>query len=188
MAPFQQIENPKSAFGDEIDHVGLLRGVPETCEVHNMSSVQVIPLGAAVVWSTNSTDGTGVTITTVAGSPLFAGVAITSASTGQSTDLTSLAAQAAWCTIVVKGNVPGALLTSGTAPGDFLGTVNSTVAGSTGGGYLGPIVSTQVAGAFFGVAGIAFTSGTTGTTPYLTATGPRGFVKLNPQVIPGSTL
>lgn len=186
--PFQNIENPKSAFGDEIDHLGIVRGIGETFAAHNMSSVETIPAGAAVIWSTNSTDGTGVTITTAAGSPLFAGIALTSATTGQSTDLTSNAAQATWCVVLRRGRAAGVLLTTGTVPGDFVGTVNSTVAGSTGGGYLGTIASTQTAGSFFGVAGLALTSGTTGTAGYLTATGPRGFVVLEPNIFPGSTL
>src|SRR5207237_791451 len=123
------------------------------------------------------------------GSPLFLGVAVTSASTcTDPTIATSVQPQATWCRVAMNGLVPGALLTSGTVAGDFVGTVNSTVAGSTGGGYLGTIVSTQIAGAFFGVAGFAYSSGTTGATGFLTATGPRGTVFLRPQVIPGSTL
>jgi hypothetical protein len=187
--PFRQIDNPKFAFGYNPNSPSAEAGDPAVVALYrNMSSTEVISAGQAVIFSTLSTDGLGVTITTIAGSPMFAGVALGSGTTDSPPTLTSQAAPGAWVRVQTRGVLSGALLTSGTVAGDFVGTVNSTVAGSTGGGYLGTIASTQVAGAFYGVAGIAFSSGTTGTTPPFTATGPRGTVRLVPCVIPGSTL
>jgi hypothetical protein len=179
------LSNRKGAFGYEIQEN--VRGHQTIQAFHNMSSANAIPKGAAVVLSTNSTDGTGAIVTTVNASPLFVGVALTSASTGQSTDLASNASSGAWFLACVAGPVAGAFLTSGTVNGDVLGTTNSTV-GSAGGGYLGPLASTQVAGSYFGVAGFAHTSGTTGTTGYLTTTIVRGAVQVKAQLITGSTL
>lgn len=187
--PFKNIDNPKGAFGYNPNAPSADAGDPAVVALYrNMSSTEVIAAGMAVIFSTLSTDGLGVTITTVAGSPFFAGVALGAATTDAPTSLSSAAPAGAWVRVQRSGLISGALLTSGTVAGDMVGTVNSTVAGSTGGGYLGTIASTQTAGSFFGVAGMAFTSGTTGTTPPFTATGPRGTVRLNPQVIPGSTL
>lgn len=187
--PFQQIDNPKFAFGLNPKSPASNAGAPQVVGLfRNMSSTEVIAAGMAVILTTLSTDGLGVTITTAAGSPNFLGVALGAATTDSPTALSSAAPAGAWVRVQTYGPISGALLTSGTVAGDFVGTVNSTVAGSTGGGYLGTIVSTQVAGNFFGVAGQAMTSGTTGTVAPLTATGPRGTVWLKPQVIPGSTL
>lgn len=185
----QQIPNPGHAFASDPDPADRFTGAGGKIvqRVHNVSSANPIQPGMAVIWSTNSTDGTGVVITTVAGSPLIAGVALTSMTTGQSTDLSSNAAAGTWGTICVGGLVPGVWVTTVAVPGDQLGTVATTASTiAPNGGFLGPIASTQVAGSFFGVAGIAFTSGTTATITGTTM--PLGTVLLRPQVIPGSTL
>lgn len=197
--PWQQLDNPLGAFGYGGGAISTATMPPlggdesQVIVLRNASTVEVIPRGAAVIYSTLSSNMDWGTITTVAGSPLFAGVALTSA--GLNTQLTTVTTAAGlggigtdFFQVQVRGRFFGALLTTGTVAGDMVGTVNSTVAGSTGGGYLGTIVSTQTAGNFFGVAGVAFTSGTTGTSGYLTATGPRGAVLLRPSIIVGSTL
>ncbi len=187
--PFKQIADPKFAFGLNPVAPGSDAGESNIVELYrNMSSTEVISAGMAVIYSTLSTDGLGVAITTLIGSPLFAGVALGSATTDAPATLSSAAPPGAWVRVQRWGTISGALLVAGTSAGDIVGTANSTVAGSTGGGYLGTLPSTNAAGSFFGIAGIAFTSGTTGTVPPLTATGPRGTVRLQPCIIPGSTL
>lgn len=194
--PWQQLDNPLGAFGYGGGSLSTATtpqlGGDEAAVIvlRNASTVQVIPRGAAVIYSTLSSNMDQATITTVAGSPLFAGVALTSAGLNTQNTGSTLAGPAGsdFFQVMTRGRFFGALLTSGTVPGDPIGTVNSTVAGSTGGGYLGTIASTQTAGSFFGLAGVAFTSGTTGTSGYLTATGPRGAVLLRVSIFPGSTL
>ncbi len=194
------IDNPKGAFG----YVGALttgvhaagQGVygPKTEKVRNSSTVSIIPRGAAVIFSTLSSLGNEVAITTVLGSALFRGVALTSA--GLNTERTTVATAAGlgafgtdWCEIAIEGPVHGAFLTSGTAPGDSIWVSNSTVAGaSTAGGYLGSTVAMSSAAGRSVVAGIALTSGTTGTTGFLTTAGPRGIVWLRPSFVNNSTL
>ena len=190
MSPFKNIDDPKGAFGYDPDHLGAEGRNPQVVGYfHNVSSTETITAGAAVILSSLSTDGTGVTITTLIASPLFIGVALTSMTTGQSTDASSNAAPASWGRVQIAGPCPGALLTAATTPGDQIGTVNSTVAGSTGGGYLGVINTTAVAvSSFGGLAGIAITSGTTGASGFLTTVGPRGIVYIRPSVYVGSTL
>lgn len=191
--PQPQLENPKGAFG----HPGgtLTTGAqpsiqgPYGGEVHvfrNASTVQVIPRGAAVAWTTLSTLFGEVNISTVIGNRLFCGVAISSC--GLNTDRTTVATAAGlgaigtdYVQVQMSGPVYGALVTTGTTQGDILWMGNSTVAGSTGGGYLEPVAATHAAG-LYAVAGIAGSSATTGTTGFLTTTGPRAVVWLRPSV------
>lgn len=188
MSGFKQITNAGGAFGYGEQSDRDARGPQVIRRFHNMSSVNAIQKGSAVIFSSLSTDGTGVVVTTVAGSPRFAGVALTSATTGQSTHLTSLAPAAAWCSVVVEGPVY-AMLDTVTVNGDIIGITNTTAAsGAANGGLLGPIVSTQVAGNFFGIAGFAHTSGSTLAPDGVTTQIPRGYVTLRPCIIPGSTL
>lgn len=195
-----QISNPLGAFGytgalttgthADMQGVYALR----TEKVRNASTVFTIPRGASVIFSTLSSLGTEVTITTVLGSNLFRGIAITSA--GLNTDRTTVTTAAGlgaigtdWCEIGIEGPVHGALLTSGTAPGDRVWISNSTVAGaSTAGGYLGSTTPMSSAAGNSVIAGIALTSGTTGTTGFLTTAGPRGIVWLRPSFVNNSTL
>lgn len=193
--PYQQLDNPQGAFGygggsKSTATQSIQSDEARVIVLRNASTVEVIPKGAAIVYSTLSSNADWGTITTVAGSPFFAGIALTSAGLNTDNTASTLAGQIGsdYFQVATGGRIFGALLTSGTVPGDVVGTVNSTVAGSTGGGYLGTLASTQTAGSFFGIAGFAFTSGTTGTSGFLTATGPRGIVMLRPNLMPGSTL
>lgn len=195
-----QIDNPKGAFG----YTGALTtGVhaemqgpyaARIAKFRNASTVSRIHPGCAVILSTLSSLGDQVTQTTVIGSPLFQGVAITSA--GLNTDNTTVSTAIGlggigsdWCDVVVEGDVHGALLTSGTTPGDLLVVSNSTVGASTAlgalvstaGGYLG--VAPATAAGNYAIAGIALTSGTTGTTGFLTTAGVRGIVRLKPSIV-----
>lgn len=193
MPSYPQIDNPKGAFGypggglttaSQADGQGGY--APKTRTVRNASTVQVVPIGASVVWSTLSSLTDEVAITTVIGSPLFAGVALTSAGlhTGRTTVTTAAGLGGIgtdYFTISQDDVFHGALLTSGTVAGDLVQTVASTVGGSTGGGYLGPVAATAAGN--YGVAGIAFTSGTTGTTGFLTTSGPRGIVLIRPSIV-----
>jgi hypothetical protein len=179
------LSNPFGALGYGSSDGFLPGGEANVRTFRNSSTAQVIPRGAAVVWSTLGVQAQQVTITTVIGSPLFCGIAITSASLN--TENTTVSSNnrgpgSDICQVVVDGPVFGALVTSGTVPGDVLWTVNSTVAGSTGGGYLGPAASSIAAVAFVGVAGIAFSSGTTGTTGFLGTVGPRALVQVQKSI------
>lgn len=187
--PEAQITNPKGAFGySPFDGTDQQRGVREVGTFRNMSSANPILVGSAVCLSSNSTDGTGVAVSTAIASPLFLGVALTSGSTDQSTALTSQALSGAWVKVCLKGPCV-ALLSTATAPGMIL--VNggaSTVLGSTGstvGGQLAPLstlIPAPAAGTIEGIAGVALTSATTGSTGFLTTatTSPRGLVYLRP--------
>lgn len=194
-----QLDNPKGAFGYtgsqttgvHADGQGVY--FPTLENVRNASTVQVIPQGAAVIWSTLSSLGNEVAITTVISSPLFAGVALTSA--GLNTERTSVTTAAGlggqgsdWCQIVRGGLIHGALLTSGVTAGDRVWTASSTVAGSTGGGYLTSTNALTTAAGQVGIAGIALSSGTTGTTGFLTTAGPRGIVRIDRSITNASTL
>lgn len=198
--PSPVIDNPRGAFGyvgaNSTASHALGQGVyfPRTERVRNASTVSIIPVGAAVCLSTLSSLGNEVTITTVIGSPLFRGIALTSA--GLNTARTTVATAAGlgpfdsdWCDIAIEGIFHGALLTSGVVAGDQVWVGNSTVAGATtNGGYLTSTGTLSSAGGRSKIAGIALTSGTTGTTGFLTATGPRGIVKLEPSFVQNSTL
>lgn len=195
-----QVDNPKGAFGypgalSTASHA-IGQGVygPKTEKVRNASTVSIIPRGAAVVFSTLSSLGNEVACTTVIGSNLFRGIALTSA--GLNTERTSVSTAVGlggfgsdWLEIAVEGPVHGALLTSGTVAGDRVWVSNSTVAGATtNGGYLGSTVALSSAAGQSAIAGIALTSGTTGTTGFLTTAGPRGIVWLRPSWVNNSTL
>lgn len=200
--PSPQLDNPKGAFGypgaqstaTQADMQGVY--APKTEFVRNASTVSVIPQGAAVIFSTLSSLTNEVTMTTVIGSPLFRGVALTSA--GLNTERTTVTTAAGlggvgtdWLTIAVEGPVHGALLTSGVVAGDRVWVASSTVAGaSTNGGYLTStnVLSTAAGTGVSVIAGIAFTSGTTGTTGFLTTSGPRGVVYLRPSFVINSTI
>lgn len=196
-----QIDNPKGAFGypggaNTTAAQALMQGgyAVKIETVRNASTVSVIPRGAAVAFSTLSSVATEVACTTVIGSPLFRGVALTSA--GLNTERTSVTTAVGlgeqgsdWCDIAIEGPVHGALLSSGVTAGETVWIGSSTVAGATtNGGYL---TSTNVLSSAAGrsaIAGIALTSATTGTTGFLTTTGPRGIVYLRPSFVQNSTL
>lgn len=178
--PHQQISNPRGAFdlpyGDGSD----LRGSQTIEMFRNASSAVGIRPGDAVALSTaGSTDGKAVVPTTVSGDPLFVGVALTSASTGQSTRLTSLAPSSEWCQVVTHGPaVYNGIL--GESIGDVVAVLQGTAAGSSR-GHLGAAATTQGTAGFIRVAGVVITSATTGTTGFLNTTFPRGVVYLQPS-------
>jgi hypothetical protein len=192
MGGSKQIVNSKAAFGDPSDHMLGGRTYTETEEFFNASSVGSVKPGHAVVLSSNNKEGKGATATTVNMSGFFVGIAVTSGtSCTDPTVATSLQPQGCWFRAVTQGLVYGAFLTSGTVPGDVVGTTNSTVSAPLG-GYLGTATSTNTAGSFFGVAGWALTSGSTlaitGIDFPADASHPRGVVLLRPALIPGSTI
>lgn len=191
--PTPQIENPKGAFGypggtlTTASHPNIQGPYGGMTRVfRNASTVAVIPRGAAVSWSTLSGLAGEVAVSTVIGDKSFCGIAVTSC--GLNTDRTSVTTAAGlgalgtdYVTVQTEGPVYGALLTSGTVNGDLVQTVASTVAGAPFGGYLGPVLATAAGN--YTVAGQAFSSGTTGTTGFLTTVGPRGVVWLRPSVV-----
>lgn len=199
MANPGMLDNPKGAFGYTGAHTTGVhadgQGVyaATLLNLRNASTAQVIPQGAAVIYSTLSSLANEISITTVIGSPLTVGVALTSA--GLNTERTTVSTAAGlgpqgsdWCQVVTGGLIHGALVTSGVTAGDRVWTGNSTVAGSTGGGYLTSTSALSTAAGFSGVAGIAFSSGTTGTTGFLTTVGPRAIVLIRPALSLNSTL
>lgn len=187
MSGFKQITNAQGAFGYGEQADNDPRGPVVARRVHNMSSVNPIRVGNAVAFSTNSTDGTGVVVTTVLASALFAGVAITAAAAGQSTHLTSRAPSSCFCDIVISGPVYANLDTA-VVNGDIVALGNTTAAGGTSnGGQLDTFVVSTVAGTF-AIAGIAHTSGSTLAPDGVTTQNPKGYVTLMRSFIGPSTL
>lgn len=199
--PVPQLQNPQGAFGypggflttgAQPNIIGPYQG--EVRVYRNASTVSVIPRGAAVNISTLSSMGGEVDMSTLIGNPLFVGIAITSAGLNTArTTVTTAAGLGAigsdQCMVQITGVVYGALLTTGVVPGDRVWTASSTVAGaSTNGGYLTSTNALSTAAGQSVIAGIALSSGTTGTTGYLTVTGPRGIVLLRPSFVNNSTL
>ena len=185
--PDKAIINPGGAFGYTPFEDG--RGEQIVGVYRNMSSANPIRPGNAVIWSSASTDGTGVVVSTVAGSVRFCGVAITSASTGQSTMLTSNAPAEVWCQVVQKGKV-WAHLDTAVVNGDIVWVGATTAAsGTSNGGQLAVASATNaVASGFLAVAGFAHTSGSTLAPDGVTTQNPRGLVTLQPAIITPSTL
>lgn len=185
--PDKAIINPGGAFGYSPFEDG--RGEQQIEIMRNMSSANPIRPGNAVIYSSLSTDGTGCVVTTVAGSPRFAGVALDSASTGQTTMLTSNAPAETWLRVVTKGKV-WAHLDTAVVNGDLVGISNTTAAnGSSAGGQLGVIAATNaVTVGFLTVAGFAHTSGSTLAPDGVTTQNPRGLVTIRPSIISPSTL
>lgn len=187
MSGFKQIVNAQGAFGYGEQADNDPRGPVVTRRVHNMSSVNPIRVGNAVVFSTLSTDGTGVIVTTVVNSVNFAGVAISAAGLGQTTHLTSRAPSSAFCDIVVQGPVYAHLDTA-VVNGDLVSVGNTTAAaGTSNGGQLAPFVRSTVAGTQ-AIAGIAHTSGSTLAPDGVTTQNPRGYVTIWRSLIGPSTL
>lgn len=189
--PEAQINNPKGAFGySPFDGTDQQRGVRRVATFRNVSSANPVNVGSAICLSTLTTDGTGAGVSTAIASPLFVGVALTSGSTDQSTQLTSNALSNAWFQVCIEGPCV-ALLSTAAVPGNILVNAGaSTVIGTTGstvGGQLGPLstlVPEVAPGLQVGVAGFALTSATTGTTGFLSVatTSPRGLVYIRPNV------
>ena len=187
MTGFKQITNAQGAFGYGEQADNDPRGPVITRRVHNMSSVNPIRAGNAVVFSTLSTDGTGVVVSTVINSYLFAGVAITPAGLGQTTHLTSRAPSSAFCDIVISGPVYAHLDTA-VVNGDIVSIGNTTLAGGTSnGGQLDTFTVSTVAGTQ-AIAGIAHTSGSTLAPDGVTTQNPRGYVTIMRSFIGPSTL
>lgn len=181
------ITNPRGAFGyTTADDV---RGNIVTEQYLNMSSAAGITKGSAVVLSSLSSQGKGVTVTTVLGDNRFIGIAMTSCGAGQTTLLSSSAPTSAWVTVAVAGGPIEALLTTATVNGDRVSISNSTVTAVNGGvgGFLGPHALATAANAVQKLAGYAHTSGSTvneaGTTQPA-----RGLVTLSPGYVLVSTL
>lgn len=179
MAGYSQIANPQGAFGYNYGPEDL-RNHQTIERFRNGSSAIGIRAGDAVSFSTaGSTDGKSVIVTTIAGNPLFVGVALTSASTGQTTHLTSLAPSSVWCEVVVKGPaIYNGILGEGI--GDVIGCLQGTVAGSSR-GHLGALAGTVATAGFARVAGVVITSATTGTTGFLSTSIPKGVAYIDPS-------
>lgn len=125
-----QISNPKRALDARGPNVGLV-----TRTVRNISTAFSIPVGAVVHYSTLTTDGTGVTKSTVIGNPLTAGVALTSATTARAggAEASSLAPAGSWLEIVT-GGIADVIVTTASSPGEMIWSGNSTAfAGTTAG-------------------------------------------------------
>lgn len=189
--PEAQINNPKGAFGySPFDGTDQQRGVRRIGTFRNMSSVSGVNVGSVVCLSTNSSDGTGASISTAAFSPLILGVALTSASTDQSTALTSQALPGAWFTAVLEGPAVTLLSTAAAAGSIIINAGASTVAGTTGstvGGHGAPLstlIPVVTPGTLGGVVGVALTSATTGTTGFLSgaSTLPKALVYVRPTM------
>lgn len=125
------IANPKGAFGDDST---VTRLTVEDRILRNVSTAFSIPVGCVVHYSTLTTDGTGVTKSTVINNVLTAGVAITSATTaGPTVVASSIAPAGSWLTVRVKGPAP-VIVTTASSPGELIGSGNSTAfAGTTAG-------------------------------------------------------
>lgn len=179
--PRQQIGNPRSAFNYDYGKDGL-RGEQVLESFRNGSSAVAIRPGDAVCRSTAaSTDGKAVVVSTVDGNPLFVGVALTSASTGQSTQLSSNTPTSVWCQVVVQGPaIYNGIL--GETIGDVVAVLQGTVAGSSR-GHLGAAATTQGTAGYIRVAGTVLTSATTGTTGFLSTSIPKGVVDLQPSFV-----
>lgn len=179
MSGFKQIVNPQGAFGygEQVDRD--FRGPVIERRVHNMSSGTRIAVGDAVVYSTLSTDGTGVAVTTVTASALFAGVAVTSCGTGESTHLSSNTPSTCWVSIVMQGPVYARLSTA-VVNGDLV-AVSSVAAGQLGAFVVSTVAGTQA------IAGIAHTSGST-VSPSGSTQASRGYVTLMRSFVSPSTL
>jgi hypothetical protein len=179
--PDKAIINPGGAFG--YTPFEDARGEQQIGVFRNMSSANPIRVGNAVAYSSASTDGTGVVVTTVLGSARFCGVAVTSASTGQTTQLSSLAPAEVWCQVVTKGKV-WAHLDTAVVNGDIIGVSNTTAAaGTSNGGQLGVSQTTVGTAGFFRIAGYAHTSGSTLAPDGVTTQNPRGLVTLEPSIV-----
>lgn len=179
MTGFKQIVNAQGAFGYGEQSDRDFRGPVVARRVHNMSSATRINVGDAVVFSSLSTDGTGVVTSTVTASAQFAGVAVTSAGLGESTHLTTLAPSTCFCDIVISGPVYARLSTA-TLNGELI-AVSSVAAGQ-----LGTFVASTVAGTQC-IAGIAHTSGST-VSPSGSTQASMGYVTLMRSFISPSTL
>lgn len=150
---------------------------------------------------TPTTVDEGVFRTTVPAHPGFAGIAIGPPIAGSSINVAAVRTTAStlgvpgpsseYCNIVTWGPVWANLTTgAGNAPGDVVTLSNSTVttaAGSSGGGLLEPAttgVLTSAAGfqRMVSILGFLFTSGTTGTTGFLSPAIARGLLWLAPSV------
>lgn len=175
--PWQQITNPRGAFG--YTTADLNRGNLEYEWFVNVSSGSAIAVGNAVVFSTNSSQGKGVAVTSGAGAVKFCGIALTSCAAGQSTNLSSNAPTSQLVLVALRGGPVMARLDTATVNGDLVGY--SSIAGQ-----LGPYVASTVAGTQ-SIAGMAHTSGSTvdeaGTTQ-----ASRGLVTLRPSFVSPSTL
>lgn len=126
----QQIANPEGAFGESSNRLPV-----ETRTLRNISTAFSIPVGCVVVYSTLTTDGTGVTKSTVINNVLTAGVALTSATTARAggAEASSIAPAGSWLEVAVSGPAP-VIVTTASSPGEIVGTGNSTAfAGTTAG-------------------------------------------------------
>lgn len=195
--PFTPLDNEHGAFGyaggDSTGGVGVGVGYsPQGQEIHvyrNMSTVLPIRPGMPVTFSTLSTAGVGVVLSSVIGDKLFAGIALTSA--GLNTDLTTVAGTTGlgakgtdYCKVVTNGIFYGALLSSVAAAGDLVVNFNSTGTTASGTTYFGSLgVAPATAAGNYAVAGVCHTPATTGTTGYLTTVGPRGVVLIRPSLV-----
>lgn len=210
MPNYTQIDNPKGAFG-YLSTVNTpltpLHG-QVTGLFRNMSTARGITAGAAVVFGTTSTlagvadlstvdEGCYQPTTEFLGSPLFLGIALTSAAprTTGTTVSGANAPSSEYAMICLQGPVYGALLTTvATAPvaGSVLAISNTTISGAGTGataGFIGGILGvcdtvliTSAATNPVGVAGICLVPGTTGTTGFLTSVGNRGVVYVRPSI------
>lgn len=164
----QQIFNPHGAFGyNTTDGIaGNQRGDIRVKRLRNMSTASGIAVGQPAVWSSLVGEGNEVipATTVLTGLQRFAGIAITSATTNNSTGTSNLSSQhpsAAWCDVVVEGPVE-AWVTSATEKGTFLFQTNDTANGVTW-GKLGPL-STAATTGNVNVIGWSLTTATSATT------------------------
>lgn len=179
MTGFKQIVNAQGAFGYGEQSDKDSRGPQIMRRVHNMSSAAAIAVGDAVAFSSNSTDGTGVAVTTVTASRNFAGVAVTSCAAGQSTHLTSATPSSCFCDIVISGPVYARLDTA-VVNGDII-AISSVAAGQLGAFVVSTVAGTQC------IVGMAHTSGST-VAPNGTTQASRGYITIMRSYISPSTL
>lgn len=131
--PNTQVPNPEQAFGHTFPDNNARSVRVE--RFRNVSTAFSIPVGCVVIASTLTTDGTGVTKSTVIANPLTVGVAVTSATTiaAGGPVATSLAPQGSWLNVCVEGPCE-VIVTTASSPGEILCSGSDTgFAGTTAG-------------------------------------------------------
>lgn len=159
----QQIPNPSGAFGDSTNRVNV-----EDKWVRNVSTAFSIPVGCVLKYSTLTTDGTGVTKSTVINDVLTAGVAVTSATTARAggVEASSIAPAGTWLRCRVKGPA-SVIVTSASSPGELIGSGNSTAFAGTTAGAAATITTGGAVGTKASLGILLKASSDTNTTGYL---------------------
>lgn len=164
MAP--SIANPSGAFGQSFPENPTLP--QEYRWLRNVSTAFNIPIGAVVAYSTLTTDGTGVTKSTVIGNPGTAGVAVTSATTVRpgGVEASSVAPSGSWLKVCVRGPAK-TIVTTVASPGELVQSGNSTAFAGTTAGVAAPISTGLAVGTHATLGRLIKASSDTNTTGQL---------------------